>query len=87
MGSYRISWKPSARKELRKLHPQAIRRVVQAVESLPHNPHPPGTRKLVGSDAHYRLRVGDYRIIYTIWESLLVIEILRVGHRKAAYKR
>ena len=79
MASYRIEWKRSAQRELRKL-PRPM------IEKLAYDPHPHGARKLVNSDITYRLRVGDYRIVYDIFEKKLIIEILRVRHRKDAYK-
>ncbi len=85
MASYRIEWKHSAEKELRKLPAQAIARIVQAVGRLADNPHPPGSIKLAGSEA-YRLRVGDYRVIYTVYSDMLVIEVVKVGPRKDVYR-
>lgn len=87
MGLYKIRWKNSAVKELRKLPKEIISKVVRAVEELSELPHPPGTRKLVGSEHTYRIRVGDYRIVYTLIGSDLLIEIIRVGHRKDVYNK
>lgn len=87
MESYKVEWKRSAIKELRKLPQDAVLRILKAVEQLPENPYPPGVRKLVGSEHSYRLREGSYRIIYTVLSSSLVIEIVRVGHRKDIYNR
>lgn len=86
MASYRIEWKPSALKELRKLPNDAIGRIVVAVEALKENPFPHGSRKLAGGRSSYRIREGDYRVIYTVAAELLVIEIVKVGHRKDVYK-
>ena len=86
MASYRIEWKPSALKELRKLPNDAIGRIVVAVEALKDNPFPHGSRKLAGGRSSYRIREGDYRVVYTVAAELLVIEIIRVGHRKNVYK-
>lgn len=86
MATYRIQWKPSAVKELRKLDRQVIPRIVKAVESLSSNPFPSGVRKLYSSEHSYHIRVGDYRIIYSVSESNLVIEIIRVRHRKDIYR-
>jgi mRNA interferase RelE/StbE len=57
-----------------------------AVESLAENPYPTGTRKLAAAEFTYRLRIGDYRVIYTIDDNVLIIEIVRVGHRKDVYR-
>ena len=86
MASYRIEWKPSALKELRKLPNQAIGRVVVAVEAFKENPFSHGSRKLAGGRPAYRIREGDYRVIYTVSDALLIIEIVKVGHRKDVYK-
>lgn len=86
MASYKVQWKASAKKELRRLPKEVIPRIITAVEQLTSEPTPPGCRKLVGSSHTYRLRVGDYRILYSIQQLKLVIEIIRVAHRKDAYR-
>lgn len=86
MTSYTIEWKASASKELRKLPPPVIKRVVTAVTELAADPHPVGSRKLVGSQRTYRIRTGDYRVIYTVLDDKLVVEIVRVAHRKDVYR-
>jgi mRNA interferase RelE/StbE len=86
MASYEIEWKRSALKELQKLPKQVIPKIVSAVHDLSETPHPQGVRKLVGTQHTYRIRVGDYRVIYDIFEIRLIIEIIRVRHRKDAYK-
>jgi mRNA interferase RelE/StbE len=87
MDSYRIEWKRSAAQELKKLPRQAIERIVKAVEQLATEPYPGGVRKLVGAEHTYRIRVGDYRVVYSVTASVLVIEIIRVGHRRDIYHR
>ena len=82
MGLYRIEWKNSAKKELKKLDKQIIPRILQAVETLVEDPSALASKKLVGSDSIYRIQVGHYRIIYSIESSVLTIEIIKVGHRK-----
>ncbi len=86
MDSYLISWKPSAVKELRKLPRTIVPRIISAVELLSQNPYPSGTRKLAGAEHTFRIRIGDYRVIYTIEDEVLVVEILRVGHRSDVYR-
>jgi len=86
MAFYEIEWKQSAKKELRKLSNPARRRILAAVEGLRENPHPPGSRKLVGADHAYRIRVGSYRVVYTLFKSVLRLEVVRVGHRKDVYR-
>ena len=86
MATYQIEWKRSAIKELEKLPRPMISKIVSAVGNLSSNPHPSGVRKLVGSEDSYRIRVGDYRVLYNIIENRLFIEIVRVGHRKDIYR-
>jgi mRNA interferase RelE/StbE len=87
MALYKIEWKRSAAKELRTLPQDAVERILKAVVALATEPYPSGVRKLVGAEHTYRIREGNYRIIYTITASALVIEIIRVGHRKDVYDR
>ena len=86
MDSFKIEWKQSAIKELKKLNKSAIQNIIEAVEKLSSNPHPTGSRKLRAAEYTYRLRIGQYRVIYSIHSEILVIEIIRVGHRKNIYK-
>ena len=86
MAFYSIEWKASAAKELRKLPEQAIARILSAVEALANTPRPDGVRKLTGSENTYRIRIGEYRVVYNIIDRRLVIEIIRVRDRKEAYK-
>jgi len=87
MATYRIEWKPSALRELKRLDRQAIPRILEAVESLRLDPFPPGVRKIRGAEHTYRLRVGDYRVIYEIRQAYLVIQSVRVRPRKNAYRQ
>jgi mRNA interferase RelE/StbE len=75
MDSYRIEWKRSATQELRRLPREMVGRFLKAVEQLSTEPYPSGVRKLAGSEHTYRIRAGDYRIIYSILASALLIEI------------
>ena len=86
MGTYQIEWKKSALRELKRLDRQVVPRIIAAVESLATHPLPDGVRKLQGSQQTYRLRVGTYRVIYELHESRLLVEIVRVRHRKDAYR-
>lgn len=87
MASYKIEWKKSASKELKQLDRLVIQKVVKAVEKLATNPTPRGSRKIRGSEHTYRIRLGEYRIIYSIKSNVLVIEVISVGHRKEIYRR
>jgi len=86
MGSYSVEWKRSAAKELKSLPHNVVLRILSKVEGLSSDPYPDGVKKLVGAEHTYRVRVGDYRIVYSIWSSKLLIEIVRVGHRKDVYE-
>ena len=86
MASYQIEWKRSAVKELKKLPKDSIPRIIKVVEKLSTDPYPEGVRKLVGAEFTYRIRVGNYRVIYHIFKEHLTIEIVRVGHPKDIYR-
>ena len=87
MASYQIKWKNSAKKELKSLAKEMIPKIIKTVESLAENPYPTGIKKMVGSNNTYRIRVGEYRIIYNIESNLLIIEIIKIGHRQGVYKK
>lgn len=86
MDTYQIEWKRSAVKELEKLPRPMIVKVVAAVGELASNPYPHGVRKLVGTEDTYRIRVGDFRVLYSVFKNKLIVEIVRVQHRKDVYK-
>ncbi len=86
MASYKIEWKNSAYKELQKLPRPMIVKVVAAVSDLANDPFPHRVKKLVGSEYTYRIRIGDYRVVYEVLENRLIIEIVRVRHRKDVYR-
>jgi mRNA interferase RelE/StbE len=86
MDRYQIEWKSSAIRELERLDRQIVERILGEVESLASNPFPPGARKLRGSERTYRVRVGDYRVVYEVFQSRLLIQIVRVRHRKDVYR-
>jgi len=84
--AFRIEWKKSTRKDFRKLPPSTTDRIVEAVENLAENPFPHGVEKLSGSEHAYRIRLGDYRIVYEVVTELKLVEIQRVRHRKDVYR-
>jgi len=79
-GPYAVAYDPKALKELAKLDKQVARRILRAVDALAADPRPSGTRPLVGFAHLWRIRVGDYRAIYTIRDAELVVLVLRVAH-------
>ena len=84
--AFRIEWKKSTRKDLRKLPASTMERVIETVESLADNPFPHGVEKLSGSEHAYRIRLGDYRIVYEVVTESKLVEIQRVRHRKDVYR-
>jgi mRNA interferase RelE/StbE len=83
---YKIELRPAAARALRKLDPQVARRVQAAIALLAEDPRPPASRPLRGRPA-WRVRVGDYRVIYTIEDDLLLIVVVALGHRRDIYER
>lgn len=86
MASLRIEFARSATKDLRAIDRQWIPRILVAIEALAGEPRPIGCKKLAGSEHTYRIRVGDYRVIYDIHDDELVIFVVRVRHRRDAYR-
>jgi mRNA interferase RelE/StbE len=86
MASYEIEWKGSAERELRGIDRQYIPRILEAVETLTENPFPLQSNKLRGGELSYRLRVGDYRVIYQVDLEKRRVDIYHVRHRKEAYR-
>jgi mRNA interferase RelE/StbE len=84
--TYRITLAPSAARQLRKLDPQARRRIQAALELLAVDPRPPAAIQLAGGSGEWRVRTGDYRIIYDIDDQELVVLALRIGRRRDVYK-
>ena len=83
---YRLEIKDSARKQIARLSKPDQRRVMAAIAELGDTPRPGGVRKIVGADNAYRIRVGDYRIVYEILNRVLTVYVVRVAHRKDAYR-
>ncbi|OGQ22006.1 MAG: hypothetical protein A3I05_01390 [Deltaproteobacteria bacterium RIFCSPLOWO2_02_FULL_44_10] len=86
MEKYNIELTYSAEKALFQLSKEPIQKIMAAIQSLTENPYPVGCRKLSGEDGIYRIRVGTYRIIYSIHKKEILIKILKVGHRKEIYR-
>jgi len=84
--NYRVEVAPAAARQLRKLDSGARRRVQAAVELLAQEPRPAGARKLVGGDREWRVRTGDYRIVYEIQDQVLTVLVVALGHRRDAYR-
>ncbi|MGD0771452.1 MAG: type II toxin-antitoxin system RelE/ParE family toxin [Candidatus Solibacter sp.] len=87
MGEYLVRVKPSVRKELEALPESVLARVVQELESLGHAPRPTGCKKLKGYKDQWRVRVGDWRVVYIIDDAAKLISITRIAHRREVYER
>lgn len=83
---FRVLLKKSAQKELQKLDKSVAKRVLVKIYLLAEDPYPSSSTPLIGS-ANRRLRVGDYRIIYEVLDSQLIIHVIRIGHRREVYKK
>jgi mRNA interferase RelE/StbE len=85
-GSYSLLIKRSAEKELKKLPAGDLRRVVDCIHDLAQQPRPSGCEKLSGEAERYRVRQGDYRIVYGIDDAARLIEVVKIGHRREVYR-
>ena len=85
--TYHVEVAAAAVRQLRKLDRSAQRRVQAAVELLAAEPRPNGAKKLVGGDGEWRVRTGDYRIVYEIHDNVLLVLVVAVGHRREIYDR
>ena len=84
--AYHIDFRPSALRALKKLPVAIRRRIAETLTSLANQPFPQGVKKLINEDNVYRVRVGDYRIVYQVEAGKLLILVLRIGHRKEVYR-
>jgi mRNA interferase RelE/StbE len=85
--TYRIEFAPLARRQIRRLSKETQRQILERIEELGANPRPAGVKKLTAEENFYRVRVGDYRIIYQIRDRELLVLIVKVGHRREIYTR
>lgn len=85
MGRYDLKIRPSVAKDLRGIPKTDVRRILDRVEGLRDDPRPPGVEKLSAQE-RYRLRQGSYRIIYSIDDAALIVEVVTVGHRRDVYR-
>ncbi len=86
MGNYAVDLKPSARKELERLPAKVIERIFPKLEALETEPRPSGCKKLKGGRDEWRIRVGDYRVVYTIDDTKLSVSVTRIRKRDGAYE-
>lgn len=86
MASYRVVLKPSVEKDLRSLPKATIQRILARIEALAEEPLPRQSAKLTGAENLYRLRVGDYRIVYGVDSKEVTVVVHYVRHRREAYR-
>ncbi|MDQ0849905.1 mRNA interferase RelE/StbE [Arthrobacter sp. B3I9] len=86
MSPFRIELRPAAIRALKKIHPEDKERIQGAIALLGQDPRPPKAIALSGRPG-YRVRVGDYRIIYTIQDDVLLVVVVNLGHRRDIYQK
>ncbi|RII40892.1 type II toxin-antitoxin system RelE/ParE family toxin [Galactobacter valiniphilus] len=84
--SYQVEFTSAAAKQIRKLQRPVRERLLDAIEDLQDDPRPHGARKLVGEAIAWRIRVGDYRVIYEVVDESLVVTVIRAAHRREVYR-
>lgn len=87
MAKYSVEVKPPARKELEALPDELLARVVRKLDALADSPRPAGCRKLKGYEDQWRIRVGDWRVVYVIDDAAKLVSITRIAHRREVYER
>lgn len=86
MVDYEVTFARSARRELEALDRAVAARIVVRIESLAQEPRPPGARKLRGEQHLWRIRVGDYRVVYSVDDRKRAVDVVRIRHRRQAYR-
>ena len=82
---YKVLVSKTASKELSDLPTQVVNRIIPAIKKLGDDPRPPGCKKLKGEQDTWRIRIGDYRVIYTVDDVIRIVDVRSVGHRKDIY--
>jgi mRNA interferase RelE/StbE len=85
--TYQVELAPAAKRQIKKLPPDAYKRIIQRLEELKLDPRPAKVAKLEGEEDLYRVRVGDYRIVYQVRERVLQILVVKVKHRRDVYRK
>jgi mRNA interferase RelE/StbE len=85
VAAYKIAIKNSAAKELARIQPKDRARIVERIRSLADNPRPPQAKKLSGEEK-YRIRQGDYRILFQIHEDIVTVMVVKIAHRRDVYR-
>ena len=84
---FSIEFRRSADKELEKLDGRTRARILRNIIALADNPRPHGARALVGEDGLWRIRVGDYRVVYEVTDAELLVLVVRIAHRSSVYRK
>jgi mRNA interferase RelE/StbE len=85
MSAYRVDVLPAAVRSIRKLPPEAKRRIQAVIDLLADEPRPPAAKKLTGRP-EWRVRTGDYRVLYRIQDEILLVVVVDAGHRREIYR-
>ena len=86
MADYAITFARSARRELEALDASILRRVIARIDGLAQEPRLPGSRKLQGEQNLWRIRIGDYRVVYSVDDRHRIVDIVRIRHRREVYR-
>lgn len=86
MTVYRIEFKQSAKKELAQLPRPIAEKILERIKALADNPKSDACKKLSGSTHSYRICINDYRVVYSIIDKQLIVQVIKIGHRKAVYR-
>ena len=86
MAKYRIEISATAERQLKKIRREDKVRILRSISLLAGDPRPSGCRKMSGYDDIYRLRIGDYRVIYEVDGRRIIVVILKIGHRREVYR-
>ncbi len=84
---YKVQITPTANRQLKKFPRDVQKRLRVAIDLLQDNPRPPGVKKIVGENDLWRIRTGDYRVVYEIKDAKLLVLLLRIAHRKDIYRK
>ncbi|MEM6432310.1 MAG: type II toxin-antitoxin system RelE/ParE family toxin [Cyanobacteria bacterium P01_D01_bin.115] len=84
--NYEILFKPAAQRQLKKLMPKVQQDLLAIIEGLSAEPRPSGCKKLKGRPNQYRIRLGNYRVIYSIEDEILIVRVIKIGHRRDIYE-
>lgn len=83
---YEVLLERRAERDLKALPAEVFHRIIPRLKALAEDPKPPGSRKIVGLKSDWRIRIGDYRVIYEIEEQAKAVKVMRIRHRKEAYR-